>query len=292
MPPKRKNSGKGLDNGAVPSQQNKTRKVTQKGNMPSNTLLSLSMIFPHTSNVSGLLQMSCFICLLLEAFPLAPTRWRMFLASNVSHADAIKHRLKAISMADVITVALLQCIQNVGHANAIKDRHEYKSIYIWQNWHFDYLFTFAWPAMIHQIGHPAGESIQPMLFWTCAADMSYCLLVAVQTYLYLVEYVYNVLAMPFCLRTGNVVTWCCSRLLYFYLCFGLLMAVGGRDTLQNVGNLVFHGKTSKIEWDSTKWDSVVWRASWEKSGIIGSDWRVGKHWKKLVVIGIPIFPGQ
>jgi hypothetical protein len=104
---------------------------------------------------------------LLEAFPLVPTRWRTFLASNVGHADAIKHRLKAISMADVIAVALLWCIQNVGHADAIKDRHEYKSIYIRWNWHFDYLFTFAWPATIHQIGHPAGVSIQPMLFWTC-----------------------------------------------------------------------------------------------------------------------------
>jgi hypothetical protein len=59
---------------AAPSQRNETRKATQKGNLPSNTLLSLSMIFPHTSHVSGLLQMSSFICLLLEAFPLAPTR--------------------------------------------------------------------------------------------------------------------------------------------------------------------------------------------------------------------------
>jgi hypothetical protein len=114
--------------------------------------------------VSGLLQMSSFICLLLEAFPLAPTRWRTF---NVGHANAIKHRLKAILMADVIAVALLWCVQNVSHANAIKDRHKYKSIYIRRNWHFDYLLTFAWPATIHQIGHPAGASIQPMLFWTC-----------------------------------------------------------------------------------------------------------------------------
>jgi hypothetical protein len=36
-------------------------------------------------------------------------------------------------------------------------------------------------------------------------------------------------------------------------------------------------KTSKIEQDSTKWDSIVWQASREKSGIIGSDWRVGKN---------------
>jgi hypothetical protein len=104
---------------------------------------------------------------LLEAFPLVPTRWRMFLASNVGHADAIKHRLKAISRADVIAIALLRWVQNVGHADAIKHRHVYKSIYIRRNWHFDYLFTFAWPATIHQIGHPAGASIQPMLFWTC-----------------------------------------------------------------------------------------------------------------------------
>jgi hypothetical protein len=36
-------------------------------------------------------------------------------------------------MADVIAVALLRCVQNFGHADAIKDRHEYISIYIRQN---------------------------------------------------------------------------------------------------------------------------------------------------------------
>jgi hypothetical protein len=51
-------------------------------------------------------------------------------------------------------------------------------------------------------------------------------------------------------------------------------------------------KNFKIEWDSTKWDSVVWRASWEKLGIIGSDWRVRKNREKSVIIGIPIFPNN
>jgi hypothetical protein len=64
------------------------------------------------------------------------------------------------------------------------------------------------------------------------------------------------------------------------------------DTPQNVGNLAFRGKTSKIERDSTKWDSIVWWASREKSGIIGSDWRVGKNREKSVIIGIPIFPNN
>jgi hypothetical protein len=53
-----------------------------------------------------------------------------------------------------------------------------------------------------------------------------------------------------------------------------------RVTPQNVGNLAFCGKTSKIEQDSTKWDSIVWRASrknWELSGVIGESGKIGNY---------------
>jgi hypothetical protein len=62
------------------------------------------------------------------------------------------------------------------------------------------------------------------------------------------------------------------------------------NTLQNVGNLAFRGKTSKIEQDSTKWDSIVWRASREKSGIIGSDWQVGKNRELSGIIRTQFLP--
>jgi hypothetical protein len=51
-----------------------------------------------------------------------------------------------------------------------------------------------------------------------------------------------------------------------------------RDTPQNVGNLAFCGKTSKIEQDSTKLDSIVWQASREKSELSGVIGESGKIW--------------
>jgi hypothetical protein len=68
-----------------------------------------------------------------------------------------------------------------------------------------------------------------------------------------------------------------------------LIVLGHSAKCQEFGIL---RKTSKIEQDSTKWDSIVWRASWEKLGIIGSDWRVGKNRDLSGSRFLPIIPNN